>query len=67
MVAKSDVPPGVEYRTVRYAGRTLDLTLFAATRAIDVLVGEAWSQRKSRRVGTGKWTRVCAPRDMSIR
>ncbi|ROW17320.1 hypothetical protein VPNG_01191 [Cytospora leucostoma] len=31
------------------AGRTLDLTLFAATRALDVIIGEIWSQRPSRR------------------
>lgn len=31
------------------AGRTLDLTLFAATRALDVLVGELWSQRRLHR------------------
>ncbi|KLU91906.1 integral membrane protein [Magnaporthiopsis poae ATCC 64411] len=42
--------------TVRWAGRTLDLTLFAATRAVDVMVGELWSQRRSRRVAAGKWT-----------
>ncbi|KAJ0125366.1 hypothetical protein J7T55_006712 [Diaporthe amygdali] len=29
------------------AGRTLDLTLFAATRALDVLVGELWSRRRN--------------------
>jgi hypothetical protein len=29
------------------AGRTLDLTLFAATRALDVLIGEAWSRRRT--------------------
>ncbi|KAF3766351.1 hypothetical protein M406DRAFT_89160 [Cryphonectria parasitica EP155] len=28
------------------AGRTLDLTLFAATRALDVIIGELWSQRR---------------------
>ncbi|KAK4070114.1 uncharacterized protein Triagg1_6535 [Trichoderma aggressivum f. europaeum] len=39
-----------------YGGRTLDLTLFAVTRAADVLVGELWSQRRSRRKATGKWT-----------
>lgn len=27
------------------AGRTLDLTLFAAVRALDVIIGEVWSQR----------------------
>lgn len=29
------------------AGRTLDLTLFAATRAVDVILGELWAQRRS--------------------
>lgn len=29
------------------AGRTLDLTLFAATRAVDVIIGELWAQRRS--------------------
>lgn len=29
------------------AGRTLDLTLFAATRALDVIIGEIWSQRRT--------------------
>ncbi|KAI0906676.1 integral membrane protein [Ustulina deusta] len=42
--------------TVRYAGRTLDLTLFAATRAVDVMVGELWSQRRQRRVAAGRWS-----------
>ncbi|GFP54113.1 hypothetical protein ACSS6W_001774 [Trichoderma asperelloides] len=39
-----------------YGGRTLDLTLFAVTRAADVLVGELWSQHHSRRKATEKWT-----------
>lgn len=29
------------------AGRTLDLTLFAATRALDVIIGELWSRRRT--------------------
>lgn len=41
-----------------YGGRTLDLTLFAVTRAADVLVGELWSQHRSRRKATEKWTVV---------
>ncbi|KAL7963571.1 hypothetical protein V8C34DRAFT_265979 [Trichoderma compactum] len=45
-----------EASTGGYGGRTLDLTLFAVTRAADVLVGELWSQRRSRRKATGKWT-----------
>ncbi|KAI0181937.1 hypothetical protein GGR52DRAFT_61646 [Hypoxylon sp. FL1284] len=42
----------------RFAGRTLDLTLFAATRALDVIVGELWAQRRQRRTATGRWTQV---------
>ncbi|KAK9801035.1 hypothetical protein SCARD494_01015 [Seiridium cardinale] len=38
-------PRRVQYRTTEYAGRTLDLTLFAFTRALDVVVGELWSRR----------------------
>lgn len=44
--------------TVPYAGRTLDLTLFAATRALDVIVGELWARRKARRMDSGSWTRL---------
>ncbi|OIW25855.1 hypothetical protein CONLIGDRAFT_635621 [Coniochaeta ligniaria NRRL 30616] len=50
---KSDLPPGVTSRTVRYAGRTLDLTLFAATQALDVAVGELWSRFQNRRRAAG--------------
>ncbi|KAH8178034.1 integral membrane protein [Sarocladium implicatum] len=39
------------------AGRTLDLTLFSVTRAVDVLVGEWWSRRSTRRQASGQWTR----------
>ncbi|PTB67533.1 hypothetical protein BBK36DRAFT_1196982 [Trichoderma citrinoviride] len=41
-----------------YGGRTMDLTLFAVTRAADVLVGELWSQRRDRRKASGEWTAV---------
>ena len=44
--------------TIPYAGRTLDLTLFAVTRALDVIVGELWARRKERRVATGSWTEL---------
>ncbi|TWU78662.1 hypothetical protein ED733_005665 [Metarhizium rileyi] len=53
--------------TVRYvdpetgkklAGRTVDLTLFAATQAIDVIVGELWARHKARRLAAQKWTRL---------
>ncbi|KAH0544861.1 hypothetical protein FGG08_001090 [Glutinoglossum americanum] len=40
------------------AGKTMDLTLYAVTRALDVVVGELWSTRKARRVATGRWTRL---------
>ncbi|KAG6360530.1 hypothetical protein INS49_011592 [Diaporthe citri] len=39
--------PGPDQRPRPQAGRTLDLTLFAATRALDVLVGEIWSRRRT--------------------
>lgn len=39
---ESDHPPKPQ------TGRTLDLTLFAATRALDVVIGELWSLRQSR-------------------
>ncbi|KAK9442016.1 integral membrane protein [Metarhizium brunneum] len=42
----------------KLAGRTVDLTLFAATQAIDVIVGELWARHKSRRLAAQKWTKV---------
>lgn len=48
-----------EIRSRKMAGRTMDLTLFAATRAADVIVGELWSQRRSRRQAASRWTKVC--------
>ncbi|OAA52416.1 integral membrane protein [Beauveria brongniartii RCEF 3172] len=47
-----------EIRCRQMAGRTIDLTLFAATRAADVIVGELWAQRRSRRQLANKWTKV---------
>ncbi|KAI5852669.1 hypothetical protein DFP73DRAFT_602686 [Morchella snyderi] len=38
------------------AGRTLDLTFFAVSKALDVIVGELWARRKARRVSSGKFT-----------
>ncbi|KAK1986695.1 integral membrane protein [Colletotrichum cereale] len=55
---KSDVPPGAALKEVRYAGRTLDLTLFTLTRALDVVVGELWARRRARRVAEGSWTKA---------
>ena len=48
-------------RPKHFAGRTMDLTLFAVTRALDVIVGELWTQRKVRRTTTGKWNGVSLP------
>ncbi|KAK8130109.1 hypothetical protein PG999_002489 [Apiospora kogelbergensis] len=42
--------------TINYAGRTLDLSLFALTRALDVIIGELWSQRRKRGVADKQWT-----------
>lgn len=61
MAVQSGSPPGVKAQTVRYAGRTLDLSLFAATRALDVVVGELWSRRRARLVAAKKWTKVDRP------
>jgi len=36
----------------------MDLTLFAVTRALDVMVGELWSQRKLRKTALGQWSNV---------
>ncbi|OAA70458.1 integral membrane protein [Cordyceps fumosorosea ARSEF 2679] len=47
-----------ELRCKKMAGRTMDLTLFAATRAADVIVGELWSQRRSRRQLANRWTKA---------
>ncbi|KAI1139675.1 hypothetical protein F5Y05DRAFT_411861 [Hypoxylon sp. FL0543] len=47
-----------KHERIRYAGRTLDLTLFATTRALDVIVGELWSRRRQRRVAAGQWTQL---------
>ncbi|KKA27676.1 hypothetical protein TD95_002760 [Thielaviopsis punctulata] len=37
---------------------TVDFTLFAATRAVDVIVGELWARHRTRREALGKWTKV---------
>ncbi|KAG9228268.1 hypothetical protein BJ875DRAFT_477912 [Amylocarpus encephaloides] len=37
---------GIIQKPIHFAGRTMDLTLFAVTRAVDVVVGELWSQRR---------------------
>jgi len=40
------------------AGRTLDLTLFALTRAVDIIVGELWEKRKGRHVRAGAFGKL---------
>ncbi|UNI20069.1 hypothetical protein JDV02_006195 [Purpureocillium takamizusanense] len=42
----------------KLAGRTLDLTLFAATQAVDVIVGELWSRHRARRTAARTWTKA---------
>lgn len=51
-------PSGVAIKSRKFAGRTMDLTLFALTRAVDVVVGELWSRRRTRRLAANKWTRL---------
>jgi hypothetical protein len=53
-----ETPNGTKHRSTRFAGRTIDLTLFAITRAVDVVVGELWSWHKARRTAAGKWNKV---------
>lgn len=36
----------------------MDLTLFAVTRALDVVVGDVWARHKARRLASNKWTKV---------
>ncbi|KAK8086892.1 integral membrane protein [Apiospora phragmitis] len=45
-------------KTVNYAGKTLDLSLFAFCRALDVMIGELWAQRRTRRVANQQWTNI---------
>jgi len=50
---------GPKMRPVHFAGRTIDLTLFAVVRAIDVVVGELWLRYKMTRSLSGKRVTVC--------
>uniref|UniRef100_A0A0D2XVK0 Uncharacterized protein n=1 Tax=Fusarium oxysporum (strain Fo5176) TaxID=660025 RepID=A0A0D2XVK0_FUSOF len=58
------VPPkegsahNTEPQTVKFAGRTMDLTLFAVTRALDVLVGDLWARHKARRLASNRWSKA---------
>ncbi|KAF4985218.1 hypothetical protein FDECE_16724 [Fusarium decemcellulare] len=54
---QEDSPPDAGHQTVKFAGRTMDLTLFAITRALDVIVGDLWSRHKARRLASNKWSK----------
>lgn len=45
-------------QSLNLAGRSMDLTLFATTRALDTVVGELWSRHKQYRTARNKWTRA---------
>ncbi|KAH6982946.1 hypothetical protein BKA56DRAFT_631407 [Ilyonectria sp. MPI-CAGE-AT-0026] len=51
---KPDSPPDARPQTIKLAGRTLDLTLFALARALDVVVGDLWARRKALRQAAHK-------------
>lgn len=57
-VSNDDVTDGKPVKAQYYAGRTIDLTLFAVARAADVIVGELWNQRKIRRTAEAKWSKA---------
>ena len=56
--ANHDQAPGGETKTIRYGGRTMDLTLFAVARALDVIVRELWTSRRTRLHAANKWTKA---------
>lgn len=43
-------------KEVHFAGRTIDLTLFAFIRASDAVIGRLWARRKARLENTNSWT-----------
>lgn len=49
---------GVSIKSRLWAGRTMDLTLFAVVRALDVMVGEMWAQRKAFRLAVNHWHKL---------
>lgn len=46
---------GVSIKSRLFAGRTLDLTQFAVVRALDVVIGELWAQRKAFKLARNRW------------
>ncbi|KAI9820654.1 MAG: hypothetical protein M1827_005023 [Pycnora praestabilis] len=53
-----EVPGEMQHKTIPLVGKTMDITLFAVIRALDVLIGELWTLHKSYRFSNGKWTRL---------
>lgn len=41
-----------------FAGRSMDLTLLAITRALDTVIGDLWSRHRRSRIARNRWTRV---------
>ncbi|PHH65157.1 hypothetical protein CDD81_3288 [Ophiocordyceps australis] len=58
--SSSRLPPPADQdaNATKTAGRTLDLTLFAVTQALDILVGQSWSCHKRRRIASQNWTKA---------
>lgn len=54
----SDVAESNHGRGREQAGRTMDLTLFTATRALSIVAYIAWDRWKSRRKLQGRWTGI---------
>lgn len=53
VINDESAPKDSSPRTIKFAGRTLDMTLFAVVRAVDVLVGLLWDRRKTSRTARG--------------
>lgn len=51
----ADIKVGGRKRTLP-SGKTIDLTLFAVTRASEVIIRDVWAKRKVIRLATRKWT-----------
>ncbi|RKF77716.1 putative integral membrane protein [Golovinomyces cichoracearum] len=43
-----ETPHGPVTKQIRLAGRTIDLTFFAVTRALDIVINDIWSRHKKR-------------------
>lgn len=61
--ASDEVPLVLEQEFLKkismpFAGKTIDLTLFAVTRSLESIIGQLWNHRKLSRVSRGKWTKL---------